>query len=223
MEAITDALLQDMLNQCLADFANIQRKKAKPTPTPKEDPPKASPLAQPVVQKAPEKKPPPKRASNKVATDRSSIENYVGKVLNYANLDASTNEIPTLDNNLFIKMEKEMGETNQNQQIHDKLIFDAINEALIETAAEINPWINPPSKATKEKLVDKVQRRIASWQGPQTFALDNLSAILSKEGTDLHFEDEEYKLKCEIADSIFDDLLSETVQFMDQLSKRKRK
>jgi hypothetical protein len=153
--AITDAILNDLLLEALQQADTIQRniskRKQSEQPPPVKEKDKVTTVTPPQKETStksfPSLIPLPGRTTkppvnNKVKTDKVSVSNYVTEVLQNAGLqDKTVADVQSvrLDPDLFIKMEKQRGDI-ENQQIHNKLVFDAMNE-IVSLQAD-NTWIS---------------------------------------------------------------------------------
>eukprot|EP00898_Chlorokybus_atmophyticus_P006017 jgi/Chlat1/6416/Chrsp45S05924 len=168
-----------------------------------------------------------------------SVQAYVDAALaasrklndNTAVWDPREGEVLALEE--FLQLERSREEVSDYQHIHNKLIFDAINEAI----TKLYPYGNRPERQMPSwmrsshlsrvpvrvyKVKEQVRRMVMRWAacGGKTGMLgDNLDAIiiqdLQEEDRWNDFSEDEVELKFELSDMIFEDLLTDTVQVMN--------
>ena len=69
-------------------------------------------------------------------------------------------DINSLDNKLFVQLEKSLGKINENQQIYHKLLFDATSEALVEIKTKLDSSLI----YQKNDLIYLIQQKVVGWQ-----------------------------------------------------------
>lgn len=170
----------------------------------------------------------------------------VQDIFSYANISPTT-PISALSDRLFINFEKAKGSGTEWQQIHDKMVFDGVKQALRQVVEEEElPWVKREraqqklhnalkgSKGTTNsnknaELLQTVQNRVAGWMVKQNFHLDSVNAILAADQRDYEFsrqdaiEKEKNKIKREVAEAIFNDLLVDTVKAVSTTMDKKQK
>ena len=124
-------------------------------------------------------------------------------------------------------MEDSRSIKNENQQIHNKVVFDTVNDIIQNVIRDNKPWMDEPVKKDL-KLVEYVKEKVQSVLSSGQFATDNVAQIIEKEEkqqkTPFNYANEELAIKNLISDQIFESLLLDTVDSLNSiLSKTKIK
>ena len=165
---------------------------------------------------------------NKVHTDAGAIVSYLDELFQHVKLEDKTvsdNFGALLEPKLFLQIEKQRTHKNEDQQIYNKLIFDAVNEACQELQQLKKPWIESRIKPDM-KLKEYVKQKVMSWLGPPAppFALDDVKKIIEKEEKQelIDFSKDELAIKTEVSEMIFADLIADAAKEIDALMKMKK-
>ena len=106
------------------------------------------------------------------------------------------------------------------QAVWDRALLDAVNEALMELGPYRPRGVSVSGVALQgEHLSKAVQAKVASWLSlPAKASVDAVLAAdaLADEATWLMLEEEQYELKLELADAIFEDLVEDAVGALDR-------
>jgi hypothetical protein len=166
--------------------------------------------------------------------DVASIRELTKDIFLFANITPTTQTLALTDR-LFHSFEKAKGEGTEYQKSHDKLVFDAVKQALTEIDAErqlprckLKQTLQSSQNNSPEGFLRLVQDRVIDWLITQPLPMDNINTILSKEmkETEHEFEDAVYreaqKLQKAVSFAIFEDLLTDTAKEVDQVMARKQ-
>jgi hypothetical protein len=167
-----------------------------------------------------------------VEGDSAYIEEYVGEVLRVSGfLDARgrassgwyrPNQPLGLD--VFVRLEKMRPDVHDFQHIFNKLIFDAVGEALVKELIPHRtrePWERGAKPLRPlpdgEALLAAVQNRtlgIIGRRAPVGPLKEEALRLIMKEDAWVGFPEEETEVGCEVADLLVNDLVDEAVDLL---------
>ncbi|KAG2447275.1 hypothetical protein HYH02_007605 [Chlamydomonas schloesseri] len=169
-----------------------------------------------------------------VATSHEAVSEYVGQVLDQfmeARPEFLEPGADPLSLEGFLAQERRLVDASEAQHIHNKMLYDAVNEALLGIYRAANrvqsqPWLRKNRVAkplpSPSAMLEQVQKQIKAWSGMRMRDPAEIDKVLVQDAqederawTDL--SGAEVEVKREVAEAVWADLVEDTAEVLANL------